>query len=99
MRGRTIDQILAYDVPVDNVDQGTVSMPGMGTATVSAFALVPGAQGGFATFQLGVDDPSTLNIAALSNPIEIRLVVTPVRQDYEGNYSTMNYASTTMLSY
>jgi hypothetical protein len=99
MRGRTIDQILAYEVPVDNVEEGTVSMAGMGNATVSAFAILPNAQGGVDTFEIGVDDPSTLNVATLPNPIEVRLVVSPVEQNYYGQSSTMHFSSTTMLPY
>ena len=98
MRGRTIDQILAYEIPVDNVEAGTVSMAGMGTATVGAFAILPNGQGGFDTFELGVDDPGTLDVDALPNPIEVRLVVSP-EESYYGQSSTMQYSSTTMLPY
>lgn len=98
MRGRTIDQILAYEIPVDDVDEGTVSMAGMGTATVSAFAILPNDQGGVDTFELGVDDPGTLDVNALPNPIEVRLVVSP-EDNYYGQSSTMHYSSTTMLPY
>ncbi len=98
MRGRTINQILTYNVPVDNAQQGTVTMPGSGTATVGAFAIIPNGQGGFTSFQLGKDDPATLNVGALPNPIEIRLVVTPVHGGTGGS-TQMHFASTTMLPY
>jgi hypothetical protein len=101
LRGRPIEQILAYDVPVDNPDLGTVTVSGMGNATPSAFAVIPDGQGGFDSFQLGVDDPSNLNLNSLPNPIEVRLVLSPVRS-YQGggeSYPTMNYSSSSMISY
>ena len=99
LRGRTIDQILAYDLPVDDPDLGTVNLPGIGTATASATAIIPNGQGGFDTFELGVDDPSGVDPANLPNPIEVRVVLTPLRQDYQGNYADMHYSSSTMLAY
>ena len=103
LRGRTVAQILAYDIPVDNGENGTVTIAGIGNATPTAFALLPDGQGGIDTFQLGVDDASGLDLNNLPNPLEIRLVLTPYRGYSEGGeqggYSTINYASTTMIAY
>jgi hypothetical protein len=99
LRGRSINQILAYNIPVDDPQTGTVQIPGIGTATASAFAVIPDGQGGFDGFELGVDDPAGVNVGNLPNPIEVRLVLTPVRANGEGQYSTMNFYSTTMLSW
>ena len=99
LRGRTIAQILAYQVPVDDVESGAVTVAGIGEATASAFAVLPDGQGGVTTFQLGVGDASGLDLNNLPNPIEIRLVLTPTETNSYGESSTMQYASSTMIPY
>lgn len=99
LRGRTIAQILAYQVPVDDVESGAVTVAGIGEATASAFAVLPDGQGGVTTFQLGVGDASGLDLNTLPNPIEIRLVLTPTETNYYGESSTMQHASSTMIPY
>ncbi len=99
MRGLTIAQILAYDVPVDDVETGAVTVAGIGEATPSAFAVLPDGQGGFTTFELGVGDASVLDVSNLPNPIEIRLVLTPTDTNYYGQPSTMQYSTSSMIPY
>lgn len=105
LRGRPLDEILNYDVPVDNPDTNTVLIPGIGDATARLFAIIPQPQnGGFAAFELGVDDPATVDPATLPNPVEIRAVVAPVHRQTYGDYgqtgqTQMSFSASTRVAW
>ena len=98
LRGLSIDDILAYEVPADDAELGTITIAGIGTVNASAFAVLPDGQGTFTLFELGVDDPSGLDMGTLPNPIEIRLVTEPVQAGEDG-YSQVKYSSSTRIPY
>lgn len=70
LRGRGLDEILAYQIPVDDPNMGTVNIPGVGTAQAQVFAVVVDPDTGMRDlFELGVDDPNLL--VNVPNPLEI----------------------------
>ena len=101
IRGRGIDDILAYQIPVDNKELGLINLPGMGMAEVSAFAVLQDPQTGTTRlFELGVDYPET--VPNPPNPIEIQVEVAQV-QEYgsPGSYGRtgFQYTASTLISY
>ncbi len=99
VRGLGINAILAYDVPVDDAENSTVDLPGVGPVAVALFAVIP-AGGGVAQsqFELGVDDVAGINVASLPNPIEIRAVMSPYRAGGDG-YAQMQFTAATLINY
>ena len=98
LREESIADILAYEVPVDNVDQNTVNITGIGPVTVSLFAVIPGGGGVADTLvELGSDDAAAVDMSTLPNPIEIRAVMTPTP---ESQYSSsLQVSASTIISY
>lgn len=97
IRGLALDDLLAYDLPLDDEEAGTVNIAGFGTAQVQFFAVIPGEQGAAPTyFELGVDDPAT--VVDPPNPIEIQVVmVRPGGQQGENPHE--HYKISTMVGY
>lgn len=71
LRGLGADDVLAYQIPLDNPEMGTVNIPGFGEAIPTMFAMIPNAQGGVDLFELGVDDPAT--VPDPPNPMEVQI--------------------------
>lgn len=101
LRGRTLDEILNYSVPVDDPNVGTVTIPGIGVARPTMFALLPDGAGGIQLFQLGVDDPAT--VVNPPNPIEIRVVLdnmgTSTTSPQVDGGGHIQYATSTRIAY
>lgn len=99
LRNRSIGNILGYEVPVDNEQQNTVTILGIGPMSVSLFAVVPGGPGEAAALvELGSDDAAAVDVATLPNPIEIRAVMSPAPGGDDVS-SNMQITASTMISY
>lgn len=108
IRGLGLMGILSYEIPVDNPQTGTVFIPGIGDAHVSAWAVIPfeGAQTEGQVinpaysrwFLLGEDDP--LSVVDPPNPIEIVVEVSKASSKYGENYEGgIEFSTSTMIAY
>lgn len=103
IRGLSLDEILSYEVPVDNEEMGTVFIPGVGNAWVSIWAIIPvddGSGGEYTTWYLlgeGYPTPSE----SIPNPIELKVEVYKAPDSYNGEYAGSNahFTSSTLISY
>ena len=101
IRGRGLDGILSYEVPVDNPDLGTVFIPGLGDSRVFVWAILPqGTANADPTeevqpssydrwFLMGVDDPAS--VVDPPNPIEIVVEVAKASAMQGANYEGEAY--------
>jgi hypothetical protein len=96
LRGLSISNILAYDVPTDNADHGTIYLSGVGEVTLQMYAVIPGANDTYTLFELGVGDVAGVNVAGLPNPIEIHAVMTPYLSEGE---SSSQFTASTKIDY
>jgi len=71
LRGMDAAEILAWEIPLDDPELGTVTIPGFGQAMPRVFALIPDGQGGVTPFEIGVDDPAT--VPNPPNPLEVQM--------------------------
>jgi len=86
LRGRTLNDILTYQIPLDDREAGTVNIPGVGESQAQVFAVVVDPQTGERDlFELGVDDPDLL--VNVPNPLEI---VINVQKASSSGYGSMN---------
>jgi len=95
IRGLSIDNLLVYDVPVDNTQNGTINL----SVWPGDIEPVRGDPGDVDTlFQLGVDDVASVNVDSLPNPIEIKAVMTPYSTNGYAQ-SNMQFTAATMIDY
>lgn len=104
IRGLGLVGILTYEVPLDNPDDETVFIPGIGDAYVNVWAVIPiegAVVDGQTTissfsrwFLLGEDDP--LSVVNPPNPLEIVVEVSKASAGHEGG---IEFSTSTMISY
>lgn len=98
LRGLDLNQLLTYEMPEDDPVEGTVNIPGFGTAEVAVYAVIPSAvQGGAPTyFETGVDDPAS--VVDPPNPIEVQIVMVRSSGGQQSS-SAEHYKISTMVGY
>ena len=100
IRGLPIDEILTYASPVDNPENNTIFISGVGEAYVDVWAVIPGEEGQTEQwFRLGPN--STLQAEGLPNPIELQVEVIAASEYHseESESGTPLLEMSTLISY
>lgn len=85
LRGRSLEDILTYQIPVDDPNSRSINIPGVGPTQAQIFAVIVNPDTGMRDlFQLGVDDPDTL--VNVPNPLEIIVNVQKLNSESYGVY-------------